>query len=38
MADLKGAGSDSRISGVTAADPMVADPADSGGPTDRHDA
>ena len=33
VADLKGAGSDSRISGVTAADPMVADPADNGGPT-----
>jgi predicted outer membrane repeat protein len=31
--DAKGAGSDSCISGVTAADPMLADPADNGGPT-----
>ena len=30
---LQGAGSDSCIAGVTAADPMLADPADNGGPT-----
>ncbi len=33
VTDFKGAGSDSCISGVTAADPMLADPADNGGPT-----
>jgi predicted outer membrane repeat protein len=33
VTDVKGAGSDSCISGVTAADPMLSDPADNGGPT-----
>jgi predicted outer membrane repeat protein len=33
VADFKGAGSDACVSGVTAADPGLAEPADNGGPT-----